>query len=394
MDLLKSSRRGFLKYTGLSALGAFITACLSSNAPAGGGAASPAAGGAGGGVAIASPASTINWKIQSGWAGNDIFQEMFIDWAKKVDEMSGGRLKIDTLQVNSVTNTAAAIDAVSSGTLDGAHHVAVYYFGKDHSLSLFGTGPMMGLNGQQWLSWFYYGGGFELYQDLVQRKLKLNVVSFLHMPMQCQPLGWFKDEIKSPDDFKGMKFRTVGLATGVYQGMGASVISVPGAEVASALDRGTIDAAEFNNTTSDIAYGMPDVRKVMMAQSYHQPGEALLIDINKARWDALPKDLQAIVKYSIFAQSADGEWKQISKNADDYAKLVSRGIKIVQTPKVVLEAQLKAWDGILANESKDNPEFVKIIDSQKKWAQKVYPWTEKINIPTPDPVSYNWFLKK
>jgi len=207
VDLLKSSRRGFLKYTGLSALGAFITACLSSNAPAGGGAASPATGGAGGG--IASPAATINWKIQSGWAGNDIFQEMFTDWAKKVDEMSGGRLKIDTLQVNSVTNTAAAIDAVSSGTLDGAHHVAVYYFGKDHSLSLFGTGPMMGLNGQQWLSWFYYGGGFELYQDLVQRKLKLNVVSFLHMPMQCQPLGWFKDEIKSPDDFKGMKFRTV-----------------------------------------------------------------------------------------------------------------------------------------------------------------------------------------
>jgi TRAP-type mannitol/chloroaromatic compound transport system substrate-binding protein len=375
-------------------LGAFITACLSSNAPAGGGAASPATGGAGGGVAIASPASTITWKMQSGWAGNDIFQEMFLDWAKKVDEMSGGRLKIDTLQVNSVTNTAAAIDAVSSGTLDGAHHVPVYYFGKDHSVSLFGTGPMMGLNGQQWLSWFYYGGGFELYQDIVQRKLKLNVVSFLHMPMQCQPLGWFKDEIKSPDDFKGMKFRTVGLATGVYQGMGASVISVPGAEVASALDRGTIDAAEFNNTTSDIAYGMPDVRKVLMTQSYHQPGEALAIDINKSRWDALPKDLQAIVKYSIFAQSADGEWKQIAKNSEDYAKLVSRGIKIVQTPKPVLEAQLKAWDGILANESKDNPEFVKVVESQKKWAQRVYPWTEKINIPTPDPVSYNWFIKK
>src|SRR5437870_10834164 len=333
VDLLKSSRRGFLKYTGLSALGAFITACLSSNAPAGGGAASPATGaGAGGGVAIASPASTINWKIQSGWAGNDIFQEMFTDWAKKVDEMSGGRLKIDTLQVNSVTNTAAAIDAVSSGTLDGAHHVAVYYFGKDHSLSLFGTGPMMGLNGQQWLSWFYYGGGFELYQDLIQRKLKLNVVSFLHMPMQNQPLGWFKDEIKSPDDFKGMKFRTVGLATGIYSFAGASVISIAGADVASSLDRGVIDAAEFNNTTSDTAYGLPDVRKVLMTQSYHQPSEILSIDLNKTKFESMPKDLQSIMKWSIIAASADGEWLQMAKNSEDYAKLVARGINIIVTP--------------------------------------------------------------
>src|SRR5438876_10122578 len=341
VDLLKSSRRGFLKYTGLSALGAFITACLSSNAPAGGGAASPATGGAGGG--IASPAATINWKIQSGWAGNDIFQEMFTDWAKKVDEMSGGRLKIDTLQVNSVTNTAAAIDAVSSGTLDGAHHVAVYYFGKDHSLSLFGTGPMMGLNGQQWLSWFYYGGGFELYQDLVQRKLKLNVVSFLHMPMQCQPLGWFKDEIKSPDDFKGMKFRTVGLATGIYEGLGASVVSVAGSEVASALDRGTIDAAEFNNTTSDTVYGLPDVRKVLMARSYHQPSEILEISLNKTKYDGMPKELQAIMKYAAFAESANGEWKMMDRNSQDYDKVLARGIKIINTPQSGLDAHHDAW---------------------------------------------------
>src|SRR5438093_13005869 len=154
---------------------------------------------------------------------------------------------------------------------------------------------MMGLNGQQWLSWFYYGGGFELYQDLVQRKLKLNVVSFLHMPMQCQPLGWFKDEIKSPDDFKGMKFRTVGLATGIYEGLGASVISVAGSQVASALDRGTIDAAEFNNTTSDTVYGLPDARKILMARSYHQPSEILEISLNKTKYDGMPADLRAIM---------------------------------------------------------------------------------------------------
>ncbi len=277
MDLSKSSRRGFLKYLSLSGLGTFIAACLSQNAPATGGGASPAGGGGLGGTT----AQTVTWKIQSGWAQNDIFQEMFIDWKTSVEEMSGGRLKIDALPVNSVTNINAAIDAVHAGTLDGAHHVPAYYYGKDHAVSLIGTGPMFGMSGQMWLAWYYYGGGQELYTDLMQRKLKLNVVSFFHMPMQNQPLGWFKDEIKSPDDFRGMKFRTVGLATGVYGGLGASVISVAGAEVSSALDRGTIDAAEFNNTTSDTVYGLPDVRKVLMARSYHQPSELLVIDINK-----------------------------------------------------------------------------------------------------------------
>src|SRR6266568_3159955 len=217
MKLPSTSRRGFLKYFSLSAIGAFIAACLPQNAPgASGGASSSPAAGAGGGVATA---QTITWKIQSGWAGNDIFQELFLDWKGMVEEMSGGRIKIDALPVNSVTNINGAIDAVHAGTLDGAHHVPAYYYGKDQAL----------------------------YEKLVQQKLKLNVVSLFHMPMNVQPLGWFKDEIKSPNDFKGMKFRTVGLATGIYEGLGASVVSVAGSEVASALDRGTIDAAEFNN---------------------------------------------------------------------------------------------------------------------------------------------------
>ncbi|HEY3218177.1 MAG TPA: twin-arginine translocation signal domain-containing protein, partial [Candidatus Limnocylindria bacterium] len=208
MSLLsKFSRRGFLKYGSLSGLAAFVTSCLSQNAPA----ASPAATASGAATAVVSRAETITWKIQSGWAGNDIFQIMFLDWAKFIDEMSGGRLKIDTLPVNAVTNTGGALDAVHAGTLDGAHHVPVYYYGKDHAVSLFGTGPQYGMSGDMWLSWYYFGGGQQLFDDIMQRKLKLNVVSFFYMPMQNQPLGWFKDEIKAPGDFKGMKFRTVGL---------------------------------------------------------------------------------------------------------------------------------------------------------------------------------------
>ena len=389
--LSKFSRRGFLKYGSLSGLAAFITSCLSSNAPP---ATSPTPAGTGAAApTIVTRAEAITWKVQSGWAGNDIFQELFLDWKAFVEEMSGGRLKIDALPVNAVTNIAGAIDAVHSGTLDGAHHVPAYYYGKDHAVSLMGTGPMMGMSGQMWLAWYYYGGGQALYEKLVQQKLRLNVVSLFHMPMQNQPLGWFKTPIRGPEDFRGMKFRTVGLATGIYQGLGASVVSVAGAEVASSLDRSVIDAAEFNNTTSDTVYGLPDVRKVLMARSYHQPSEILEISLNKTKYDAMPTDLKAIMKYAAWAESANGEWKFMDKNSKDYAALAGKGVTIVKTPQSVLDAQLRAWDTVVAEESKNNPDFVAILDSQKAWAQRVFKWADDINIPTPDPVSYKAFFK-
>jgi len=388
-------RRSLLKYASVSGLASLATACLSQNAPA---PVATAAGTPGAGAPAPTTPITqqesVTWKVQSGWAGNDIFQENFLRWKAKVEEMSGGRLKIDALPVNAVTNIGTAIDAVHSGTLDGAHHVPAYYYGKDHAVSLMGTGPTYGISGQMLLGWYYYGGGQKLFEDLVQRKLKLNVVSLFHMPMQNQPLGWFREEIKGPSDFQGMKFRTVGLATGIYGALGASVISVAGAEVASSLDRGVIDAAEFNNTTSDTVYGLPDARKILMARSYHQASEILEITLNKTKYDAMPKDLQAIMKYAAYAESADGEWLWFEKNSTDYKKLLDRGVKIIKTPQSVLDAQLKAWDTIVTTESANNPEFAKIIESQKAWAQKVFPWADAINIPMPDPVSYNHFFPR
>ncbi len=339
MGLPSLDRRSLLKYASVSGLASLATACLSQNAPTTATAsATPGIGAPA--TSAAQPQQTVTWKVQSGWAGNDLFQTMFLNWAKSVDEMSGGRLKIDTLPVNAVTNINGAIDAVHSGTL-------------------------------------------------VQRKMKLNVIPFFHMPMQNQPLGWFKQEIKGPDDFKGMKFRTVGLATGIYQALGASVVSVSGAEVASALDRGTIDAAEFNNTTSDSVYGLPDTRPVLMARSYHQPSEILEITLNKTKYDAMPKDLQAIMRWSTVAASADSEWLQMAKNSDDYAALIKEGKKIIRTPQSVLDAQLKAWDTVIADKSKDNPEFVAILKSQKAWAERIFPWAFDINIPTPDKASFD-----
>ncbi|MGH2378203.1 MAG: TRAP transporter substrate-binding protein [Candidatus Limnocylindria bacterium] len=389
MGLPRIDRRSLLKYASVSGLASLATACLSQNVP------TTATATPTGGVGQPAPTTpitqqeSITWTVQSGWAGQDIFQELFLDWKAMVEEMSGGRIAIDALPVNAVTNISTAIDAVHAGTLDGAHHVPAYYYGKDHAVSLMGTGPMMGMSGQMWLAWYYHGGGEALFVDLVQRKLSLNIVSLFHMPMQNQPLGWFNKVITGPGDFNGMRFRTVGLATGIYQGLGASVVSVPGAEVAPSLERNVIDAAEFNNTTSDTVYGLPDARKFLMTRSYHQPSEILEISLNKTKYDSMPADLQAIMKFAAWAESANGEWKFMDKNSRDYATLKSQGITITKTPQSVLDAQLQAWNTVLAEESANNPEFVKILDSQKAWAQRIFPWADDVNIPTPDAVSFN-----
>src|SRR6185369_14029396 len=230
---------------------------------------------------------TTTLKMQSTWPTKDIFHEVFVAWGKKVEEMSGGKLKIDILPSGSVVPAFQLIDAVHNGSLDGGHGVTAYWFGKNVATSLFGTGPAYGFDAEVLLGWIHYGGGQELYNELLQKTLKLDVQSFLHGPMPTQPLGWFKTAINNPNQFKGMKYRTVGLSADLFKAMGASVVILPGGEIVAALDRNLIDAAEFNNTTSDRMLGFPDVRKVMMAQSYHQPMECLELLISKRKYEGL-----------------------------------------------------------------------------------------------------------
>ncbi len=359
----KASRREFFKKAALTA----------------GAAAAATAGSPGARRAVAQTSVTL--KMQSTWPSKEIFHEIFEDWAKKVTEMSGGRLKIDILPAGAVVPAFELIEAVSRGTLDGGHGVPAYWFGRDRAASLFGTGPSFGLDAEGMLAWVHYGGGQELYNELLQQALKLNVVSFFHGPMPTQPLGWFAKEIKAPEDLKDLRVRTVGLSATVFDGMGAAVKILPGGEIIPAMERGVLDAAEFNNTTSDKLLGFPDVRKICMVQSYHQPCEYLELLLNKAKYDALPKDLQAIVKYAAMAQSADMTWKFYDRNSADMVELEEkRGVKFVVTPKPVLEAQLTGWDKIISDESGKNPIFAKVIKSQRDWAARTVPWRQKIMV--------------
>ncbi|MBB3771434.1 MULTISPECIES: TRAP transporter substrate-binding protein [Ancylobacter] len=329
---------------------------------------------AAGATALAAPAvhaqAPIRLKFQSTWPNKDIFHEFAGDYVKRVNAMTGGRVELELLPAGSVVPAFQMLDAVSSGILDGGHGVAAYWYGKNKAFSLFGTAPAFGWDADELLGWVRYGGGQALYDDLVQNTLKLNVVGMLSGPMPSQPLGWFKKEITSAADMKGMKYRTVGLGADLFKEFGAAVTIVPGGEIVPAIDRGLLDGAEFNNPSSDLVLGFPDVAKVYMLGSYHQALECFEILFNKTKFESLPKDVQEILRGASDATSATMMWKAQDRYSKDLEAIKARGVKVLPTPKPVLEAQLKAWDVVIANLSAD-PVFKKVVDSQKEWAKRI-----------------------
>ncbi|MCU0773820.1 MAG: TRAP transporter substrate-binding protein, partial [Ideonella sp.] len=256
-----------------------------------------AAGGAAAGALafpMVSTAQTTTFRFQSTWPAKDIFHEYANDFAKKINDMAGNRLKIEVLPAGAVVPAFQLLEGVAKGTLDGGHGVVAYHYGKNSALALWGSGPGFGMDPNMLLSWHYYGGGKALL-DEIYKSLNLEVVSFLYGPMPTQPFGWFKKPIAKADDIKGTKFRTVGLAVDMYTAMGAAVNPLPGGEIVPALDRGLIDGAEFNNASSDRLLGFPDVVKNCMLQSFHQSTEQFEILFNKGKYDALPGELKAVI---------------------------------------------------------------------------------------------------
>jgi len=315
----------------------------------------------------------ISMRWQSTWPSKDIFHEFALDYAKKVNDMTGGELKIEVLPAGAVVPAFGLIDAVSKGTLDGGHGVLVYHYGKQNALALWGSGPAFGMDGQMLLSWHKYGGGKQLLEKLYA-SLGLNVVSFPYGPHPTQPLGWFKKPITKVDDFKGMKYRTVGISIDLFTGMGAAVNALPGGEIVPAMDRGLIEGAEFNNASSDRLLGFPDVSKICMLQSFHQNAEQFEITFNRTKYDALPEKMKAIIAYSVEAASADMTWKAIDRYSTDYVELQTKDrVKFYKTPDSILQKQLEIFDDVIAKR-KDNALFVEILESQKKFAARAVRW--------------------
>lgn len=317
---------------------------------------------------VTKPAEVL--KVQAAWGGG-IFLEFAQDYADRVNKMAGGSMKIEMLGVDAVVKTAEMQTAVHKGVLDGAHFVTAYWYSKSPVASLFGTGPCFGWSANELMGWVQYGGGRELYNELMHDMLKLNLVGFLSGPMPAQPFGWFVKEIKSVEDIKGLKYRTVGLAADVLQEMGMSVLQLPGGEIQPAMKSGLLDAAEFNNPTSDKDFGMQDVSKHYYLGSFHQSQESFEIIFNKSRFDGLSAEQRAILEYASEAASSDMAWKAMDRYSADLVTLrEEHGVNVHRTPNDIMDAQLKAWDVVVDRISASDPFFAKVVESQKAWAKR------------------------
>ncbi|MEO7392566.1 MAG: TRAP transporter substrate-binding protein [Ramlibacter sp.] len=315
--------------------------------------------------------SPIVLKMQGAWGAKDIFNEMAEEYVKRVNEMAGGRLRIDYLLAGAVVKPFEVMDATNKGVIDASHGVPVYWYGKSKVASLFGSGPINGCDAPQTLAWIYRGGGLELYNELL-KKINLDVVGYFAMPMPTQPLGWFKKPIKSSAELKGLKYRTVGLAADLMQEMGAKVTQLPGGEIIPAMDRGVIEAFEFNNPTSDRRFGAQDVAKNYMMGSFHQAMEFFEIAFNRKKHDALPKDLQAILRYAAEAASSSNWWTAMDNYSRDFEELQTKDkVNVIRTPKEIMNAQMKAWDVLTKRLSDEDPFFKKVVDSQRAWSKRV-----------------------
>ena len=309
-------------------------------------------------------------KMQTSWGAANIWDEFAKDYATRVDAMSGGRLKVDVLPAGAVVAAFQVLDAVNDGVLDAAHSVPVYWYGKNKAASLFGTGPVFGGSATTMLSWFYEGGGQELYRELTQDIMGLDVVGYMGFPMFAQPFGWFKGEVSTVADLDGFKYRTVGLAADLMAKLGMSVAQLPGGEIVPAMERGVIDAFEFNNPSSDKDFGAQDVAKNYYLSSYHQASESFEFLFNKGFLEDLDPDLQAILKYGVEAVSTANTAKAMNRYSADLQWLQENGVKIHRTSKEILDAQLKAWDELIT-ELEQDPFMAKTLDSQREWVDRV-----------------------
>ena len=342
------------------------------------------AGGAATGGMLAAPAvlaqAPIVIKMQTSWNDANIWQDFARDYATRVEEMSGGRLKVDVLPAGAVVAAFQVLDAVNDGLIDAAHSVPVYWYGKNKAASLFGTGPVFGGSATTMLSWFYQGGGQELYNELTQDIMGLDVVGYMGFPMFAQPFGWFKDEVNSVDDLQGFKYRTVGLAADLMAKLGMSVAQLPGGEIVPAMERGVIDAFEFNNPSSDKDFGAQDVAKNYYLSSYHQASESFEFLFSKMFLEDLDPDLQAILKYAVEAVSTANTAKAMDRYSADLQFLQNEaGVNVRRTSKDILDAQLKAWDELIP-ELESDPFMKKTLDSQREWVDRVA-YYELMNSP-------------
>jgi TRAP-type mannitol/chloroaromatic compound transport system substrate-binding protein len=341
----------------------------------------------------ASAQNQITLKVQSTWPAADFHQVNPKGLVEKIQEMSGGRLKIDLMPAGTVVPPLELLSAVNKGVLDGGHSWPGFWTGRHPAASLFGSMPggPYGMNSEDYLSWLYLGGGLELYQELLQKELKMEVVVFPTFGETPEPMGWFSKPMTSLRELRGVRFRATGLSAEVFKEMGMTVVSTAPGEIVPALERGVIDAAEFSDPSADMALGLAQVRKFYHMPGIHQPTGIMEFYVNRQKWEPLPADLKAIVKWGAMAESLHYTAKMLDRNSQDLETLVTKhGVTVVETPKEIMVEILKAWDKVADRKSKENPFFAKILESQRVWAKRVVAYRRCCHPPYELAADYYW----
>ena len=335
----------------------------------------------------------VNLKMQASWGSAFTLYDNFTFFAERVGKLSGGSLKVETMPAGQVVPAFEVLDATHKKVIDGAHTWAAYWVGKNKAAVLFTGGPggTFGMDFVDAMGWMYEGGGLELYQELYQKELKLNVMAIPILPAGPQAFGWFKRPIKSLADFKGMKCRQTGMAAEVFQRMGMQTVNMPGGEIIPSAQRGVIDCAEWVGGVEDLKLGFHNVWKYHYTPGMHENVTIAELLINLDVWKALSPVHQEIVKSA--ATEAFYRWwaKWQRQNADALKELREKhGVQVLRTPPEILIAFLKAWDQIAAEEGAKNPFFKKVHDSQRAYASMVVPAKRFMFPPYSFVANYYW----
>ena len=336
------------------------------------------------GPASAQAPAVRNLKMQSTWPASLTLQDNFRFFGERVDKLTSGQLKIETMAAGQVVPAFEILDATSKKVIDGGHGVAYYWVGKNKAATLFASTPAgpFGMDQMDFMGWLYEGGGLDMYWDFYQKELKLNVIAFPILPSSPQAFGWFKRPIKNLADFKGMKCRQTGIVAEIFQRMGMQTVNMPGGEIVPSAQRGVIDCAEWVGGVEDLRLGLPQVWKYHYTPGMHEPSVIGELIINSEVWASLPPQNQEAIRSATTETFLRWWVKWQKQNADAIEEMRTKhGTQILRTPPDILIAFLKAWDEIAKEESAKNPFFKKVLDSQHAYAAKVVPAKRFMNPP-------------
>jgi TRAP-type mannitol/chloroaromatic compound transport system substrate-binding protein len=322
------------------------------------------------------------WKLQSANPSGTPHDVLLNRFASNVAKMSGGRLKIQILPSGAIVNPNEILDATNKGVVDAGQWWTHYATGKHPAGGLFSSplgGSGSGLDQMGQLAWYMRGGGRELYVEYYTKILKADVMPFLYAPDGPEAFGWFKQPVKSVEEFKKLRFRiSSGLPSDVLRDMGGTPMNFGASELIPAAERGILDGVEWINPSNDLKVGLYDVFKFYSIQGLHQAIDIADVIINGKKWRELPPDLQTIVEVAMTTSLFDAILYFVHENAKALQVMVKeKGVTMFDAPPDYAPAWVKSAKKVLAGFEQKDPFFKKVMDSQRAFARVVVPYTKE-----------------